>query len=115
MAQADRPLSVEEIFDTGKQQMPALGIATVYRSLRSFKDEGFIHEVDLPGRASRWEMAGKAHHHHFLCDKCNKLFEVEGCPADIRSLLPQGYTLEQHDILLQGQCVDCAGIKNKTK
>jgi Fur family ferric uptake transcriptional regulator len=115
LVQADRPISTGEVFDMAKRQIPGLGIATVYRALKSLQEERLIEEVGLPGQSSRWEMVGKVHHHHFLCDTCNRMFEVYGCPEDIGRLLPKGYTLEQHDILLQGQCVDCTTNKGKMK
>jgi len=107
MVQADRPLSTGEIFDLARGRISRLGIATVYRTLKSLKEEGAIREVDLPGQSSRWEFANKDHHHHFLCRKCDKLFEIEGCPGDLGNLLPPGYALEEHSILLEGKCRDC--------
>ena len=114
MAKAGRPLSTGELFALVKKKMPGLGIATVYRALKSFLEDGVIHQVDLPGQPSRWELAGKAHHHHFLCADCNKLFEIKGCPGDLSRLLPQGYSLESHDILLAGKCKDCL-VKKQDK
>jgi Fur family ferric uptake transcriptional regulator len=105
--QADRPLSTGEIFDLARDRIPRLGIATVYRTLKSLKEEGSIREVDLPGQSSRWELANKDHHHHFLCRTCDKLFEIEGCPGDLGNLLPPGYAMEEHSILLEGKCRDC--------
>ncbi|MBN1690382.1 MAG: transcriptional repressor [Dehalococcoidia bacterium] len=104
---ADRPLSTDEIFKMARKLVPGLGIATVYRTLKSLKEEGSIHEVDLPGQTSRWELSDKDHHHHFLCRTCDKLFEIEGCLGDIDRLLPPGCSLEAHNILLEGQCPDC--------
>jgi Fur family transcriptional regulator, ferric uptake regulator len=107
MVQADRPLSTGEIFDMARGRISRLGIATVYRTLKSLKEAGAIREVDLPGQSSRWELANKDHHHHFLCRTCDKLFEIEGCPGDMGNLLPPGYALEAHNILLEGKCSDC--------
>ena len=107
MVQAGRPLSTGEIFDLAREDISRLGIATVYRTLKSLKEEGAIREVGLPGQPSRWELANRDHHHHFLCRKCDKLFEIEGCPDDLRSLLPAGYSLEEHSILLEGKCKEC--------
>lgn len=104
---ANRPLSTEEIYAMSRKMIPGLGIATVYRTLRSLREEGAIHEVDLPGQSSRWELADKDHHHHFLCRSCDKLYEIEGCLGGIDRLLPPGYSLEAHNILLEGQCRDC--------
>ena len=107
IVQADRPLSTGEIFDRARDRIPQLGIATVYRTLKSLKEEGSIREVDLPGQSSRWELSNKDHHHHFLCRTCDKLFEIEGCPVDLGNLLPPGYAMEEHSILLEGKCRDC--------
>ena len=106
-----RPLSVNEIFELAKDRVAGLGIATVYRNLKALQEEGKIIQVNLPAQAPRWEVPAN-HHHHFLCSTCDKLFEIRGCPDDIKRLLPEGYTMEKHDILLQGQCDSCAGKTN---
>ena len=103
-----RPLSVSELFELAHSRVAGLGIATVYRSLRSLHEEGQIKKVDLPGEPPRWELAPETHHHHFLCLTCDKLFEIKSCPEDLQQLLPKGYTLEDHDILLRGQCEVCS-------
>ena len=109
MTNAGRPLAVKELFLLAKSEIIGLGIATVYRNLKALRAEKRVMQVDLPGEAPRWELAPENHHHHFLCTTCNKLFEVYDCPDDLRRLLPKGYTLEEHDILLRGQCNICSG------
>lgn len=108
LAGSGRPLSVAEIHRLAKGKSAGLGIATVYRNLKSLQSAGEIVAVDLPGHPPRWEVAPERHHHHFLCVACDKLFEIPGCPAGLRRLLPEGYTLEEHDILLRGRCDACA-------
>lgn len=112
LVNAGRPLSVDELFELAQNDVTSLGIATVYRNLRALQLEGQIVQVNLPGQPPRWEVAPGGHHHHFLCRTCYKLFEVHGCPDGIKQLLPEGYTLEDHDILLRGQCDACAGRAN---
>ncbi len=104
---AGRPLSVSEVFESAQVEAAGLGMATVYRNLKALQSEGLIIQVDLPGQPSRWEPVPEAHHHHFLCRTCDRLFEIEGCLKGLKHLLPQGYTLEEHDILLRGQCDSC--------
>jgi Fur family transcriptional regulator, ferric uptake regulator len=108
LVNAGRPLSVDEVLDLARKQVAALGIATVYRNLRTLQTEGFIAQVDLPGHPPRWEVTPRAHHHHFLCRTCDRLFEIENCPKGLTGLLPVWYTLEEHDLLLRGQCDTCA-------
>ncbi len=109
LVSAGRPLSVNEVFQLAQGEVAGLGIATVYRNLKALQLEGQIVQVDVPGKTSRWEVAPESHHHHFLCRTCDRLFEVNGCPEDIKSLLPEGYIMEEHDILLRGQCAFCTG------
>ena len=104
---AGRPLSISEIFESAQNEAAGLGIATVYRNLNALQKEGLIVQVDLPGEPARWEALPDGHHHHFLCRTCNKLFEIQGCPEGLKYLLPEGYTLEEHDLLLRGKCDVC--------
>ncbi len=108
LAGAGRPLSVEEVWKSARREVSGLGIATVYRNLKALYREGEITQVDLPGQPPRWEQRPESHHHHFLCTTCDRLYEVNGCPEGLQSILPDGYTLEKHDILLRGQCDACA-------
>ncbi|PXW98844.1 Fur family ferric uptake transcriptional regulator [Sphaerotilus hippei] len=105
---AQRPLSPQEVLDAAKQQVPALGLATVYRNLKLLVDEGEVHAVTLPGDSPRYQPARHEHHHHFRCTGCHKVFVVHGCPGNLGHLVPPGFRLEQHDITLYGLCSDCA-------
>ena len=103
-----RPLAPAEVLENAREDAPSLGIATVYRTIKSFVEEGSLSPVELPGQPTRYEMAGLDHHHHFHCTTCGKVFDVPGCAKAISSLLPRGYTLERHEIILYGQCEQCA-------
>lgn len=87
---------------------PRLGIATVYRTVKAWVDEGKLVQVDLPGAAPRYELAGKGHHHHFLCRACDRVFELSGCPDGLSRLTPRGFAVESHDVVLYGVCAACA-------
>ena len=114
IANAHRPLSVNEVFELAQQDVSGLGIATVYRNIKSLLSEGQIVQVELPGQPPHWEMAPESHHHHFLCRNCAKIYEIKDCPEDLIRLLPAGYTLEEHDILLRGVCKTCNKAKAKS-
>jgi Fur family ferric uptake transcriptional regulator len=109
LERAGRPLSPQEILQAARATQPGLGLATVYRNVRTLLEGGALHAVELPGSAARYELAGKSHHHHFHCRRCDGVFEVEACPAGIRGLLPRGFRLEGHEIVLYGLCARCGG------
>ena len=112
---AGRPLSVNEIMDLAQSGLPRLGIATVYRNLKILQYEGEVSQVKLPGEPPRWELSAEGHHHHFLCRSCGRLFEVNDCPEDLPRILPEGYLLEEHDILLRGRCETCISERSRKK
>ncbi len=101
------PLSAPEVLDAAQVEVPAIGIATVYRNLRALAEEGWLRQVDLPGEASRYEVADKHHHHHFHCDQCGRVFDIEGCSAAIERSVPDSFEVDRHELLLYGRCEDC--------
>lgn len=105
--QADRPLSPREVLDASKTLSPGLGIATVYRTLKSWLESGWLQQVDLPGEPPRYELHGKQHHHHFHCRQCDRVYELEGCPDGLPRLTPVGFSLEAHELVLYGRCASC--------
>lgn len=105
---AGRPLSPLEILASAQQAVPGLGIATVYRNVKSLLEEGWLKEVELPGAPSRYEVAGKHHHHHFHCRACDRVYEIDDCPGTLRDLVPRGFRLESHDLTLYGLCRLCS-------
>ena len=103
----DRPLKPDEALARAARQVPTLGIATVYRTINKLLEEGWLEVVEIPGEPPRYEVAGKHHHHHFLCTKCEKMFELDGCSGNLSSLLPDGFSLHRHHLTLFGCCKDC--------
>lgn len=107
LEQAKRPLNAQEVLDEAQSKVAGLGIATVYRNLKALTKEGWLKTVDLPGDASRYELADIAHHHHFHCTQCGRVFDLHGCTGNIDRLLPDGFKPDRHEILVYGQCADC--------
>ena len=105
---ADRPLTAQEVCDRAQAEAPGLGIATVYRNVKRFVADGWLAAVDLPGEPTRYERADLGHHHHFQCESCGKVFDIHGCPGGVRALVPEGFELHRHEIVMYGRCDGCA-------
>lgn len=104
-----KPLSPAEVLTAGRRTLSELGIATVYRAINALVESGWLNAVDLPGEAPRYELSGTGHHHHFQCRGCAGVFDVRGCPEDLKKLTPAGFVLESHEVVLYGRCRACAG------
>ena len=106
---AKRPLNPQEVLDLARDEVENLGIATVYRTLRVMSEAGEISAVQLPGEPPRYEMSHAAdhHHHHFHCEKCNRVYDIHGCPTGFTAMLPNGFRLSRHEVVLYGVCGEC--------
>ncbi len=104
---ARRPLSPEEALKGAQQHHPALGIATLYRNIQTLVQKGWLQPVEVPGGNTRYEVAGKEHHHRFQCNKCGRLYDLEGCIACDRPKLPKGFRASGHEFFVYGTCATC--------
>jgi len=100
---------MQEVHRAARRRRPGLGLATVYRTVKSLVEEGWAVPVDIPGGPPRYEVRRASHHHHFVCRGCDRVYEVEGCLRSlVRSLTPPGFRLEDHDMTLYGRCPECS-------
>ncbi len=104
---AERPLTPQEVLDGARAEVSGMGIATVYRNLKLLVDDGSVQAVALPGDSPRYESTRLAHHHHFQCRACQRVFDVHGCPGALGQLAPAGFVVESHELTLYGRCADC--------
>ncbi len=107
MAETNRPLEVNEIHGMAREKVSNLGIATVYRALKDLVEEGWLKKVELPGQAVFYERSDLKHHHHFHCRSCGKVYDISTCPGTLASAAPQGFKVEDHELVLYGQCAVC--------
>ena len=108
LEEADRPLSPDELLRLARKHSAGMGIATVYRNVARMLEAGSIRTVEIPGAKIRYETAGKGHHHHFHCDDCDRVYEIEDCPGSLGRLAPSGFQTRAHDIILFGLCRSCS-------
>src|SRR6201999_1817041 len=65
-----------EIFDAVNRVDPRSSRATTYNNLRDLVHAGLVREVAVEGRAARFDATGMRHH-HFICDRCGDVEDVE--------------------------------------
>lgn len=104
---AKRPLSPDEVRAEAGKLFPGIGIATIYRNLKSLVESGYLKVVEIPGAAALYEPADLDHHHHFQCDDCEKVFDIPGCPGNLENMTPPGFEVSSHNITLYGRCPEC--------
>src|SRR5215467_11211972 len=75
MGHAGHPTAAE-IFEAVNRVDPRSSRATTYNNLRDLVTAGLVREVAVEGRAGRFDVTGKRHH-HFICDRCGNVEDLE--------------------------------------
>jgi Fur family ferric uptake transcriptional regulator len=103
----DDHLTSEELHHAAAH--PAIGLATVYRTLKLFVEAGIASERTFRDGVSRYEVR-QPHHDHIICTGCDEIVEFEN--EEIERLQEQvaaslGFTLTAHKLDLYGLCPTC--------
>ncbi len=108
LREARNPLLPKDILLAARGGCPGLGIATVYRTLKAMLARGQVSRIRIPGGPPRNEQAATAHHHYFRFHDCREVYTIPGCLGDFAGLVPEGFSLETHEVVLYGRCAECA-------
>ena len=68
-------LSAEKIYDIAKKEMPNISLGTVYRNLNLLFENGNIRKIKSDDNIDHYDNL-KNEHNHFICCKCNKIYDV---------------------------------------
>ena len=97
-----------EIFEAVNRVDPRCSRATTYNNLRDLVQAGLVREVAAEGRAARFDAKG-IEHHHFICDRCGKVEDMEwyDVPRPASGSLGKRI-LRECELIFRGLCGKCA-------
>ena len=97
-----------EIFDAVNRADPRSSKATTYNNLRDLVQAGLVREVAVEGRAARFDAKGMPHH-HFVCDRCGNVEDLEWYDVPKPRLRSLGRrVLRECEVIFRGLCTKCA-------
>ena len=106
-----RHLTANELYIQVQKHNPAIGFATVYRTLKLLCESGLCREMALEDGVTRYErQQGYEHHDHLVCTKCGKVVEVVDQTIEShqgRLFKKYGFHPQRHRMELYGICKDC--------
>ena len=106
VAAQDRHFTAEEL----REQLPRVGRATIFRSLKLLVESGALCRVLLEEGNLHYQLSHREHHHHLLCVVCGASQDLLGC--DIEGLLREvssahHFQLSGHWLEVYGRCGNC--------
>ncbi|MEN7546556.1 transcriptional repressor [Rapidithrix thailandica] len=102
---------LEEVFDNKFDRV------TLYRTLKTFEQEGLIHKVLDDNAVVKWAVCkddcSSGHHHddhvHFKCDICHETYCLTNVPIHLAQL-PKGFQVNSFQLLATGVCDKCNAL-----
>jgi len=102
--------TVEMIYEALAGRIPTISMTTIYNTLNAFLEKNIISAVTITGTELRYDVTTKPHH-HFLCKKCGKIFDIDiKCPI-IEKEQVKGNKIDEIHGYIKGICKNCL---NKT-
>ena len=103
-------ISAEEIYIQVRAKYPHMNISTIYRTMELLKRLGLVTETNLGEGRVRYHSAEKGHHHHLVCQKCNKIIDLdETLLFPLKSALRERHNFEAdlRHLAIFGYCLHC--------
>jgi Fur family peroxide stress response transcriptional regulator len=100
--------TVAEILEAVNRLDPRSTRATTYNNLRDLVKAGLVREVAVEGRSARFDAKGMRHH-HFICDRCGNVEDMEwyDVPRPAAGSLGKRI-LRECELIVRGLCAKCA-------
>jgi Fur family ferric uptake transcriptional regulator len=105
-------VTVDELYESVKKHYPRIGYATIYRTLKLFKECGLAFERNFGDGRAKYEpvkFEGE-HHDHLICLGCGKILEfaneqIESCSNQVARM--NNFNVINHKLELYGYCSSC--------
>lgn len=104
--------TADKLYELIRRELPGISLATVYRNLNRLAAAGVIRSIRGLDGSVRFDYNVEKHY-HFICTKCNKVYDVpHNIAPDLAASLPEetGLEAESYDIVFKGVCHNCKSI-----
>ena len=103
--------SADWVFEHVKQQVPDISLATVYRNLALFKEQGLIVSLGTVNGVERFD-GNTEPHVHFICTQCGGVQDLPeiSVPEELNSAVARssGGRVDNCQLSFTGICGECA-------
>ena len=102
----DGPFTIEDLAFA----LPAVGRATVYRTVKVLQESGVVCRMVLEDGSIRYGLSQGDHHHHLICSACGRVTEFADPGIDTAIAVNAeryAFDLAGHSLELYGLCDMC--------
>jgi len=100
--EANRPVGPKEILGLAGEDVPNLGIATVYRNIKTMVEKGELDPVEIPGQAPRYQPPATRKPHLLVDGATDRVFSIDIPLGTFRPVIP-GFKVDHFQIICFGR------------
>lgn len=103
-------LTPANIYRKARQDLPSIGLVTIYRTLEILAELELICELHAGGICRSYTISTPQHHHHLICSNCGTVIDFTGHNLSEleRSLSKRsGFRIDDHLLEFVGLCQAC--------
>lgn len=107
--QGNEHLNPADVLAQARSRYPALGRATVYRTLELLTQLGIVRPIYV-GESGPTYIRAEGGHHHLVCSRCGLIVDFDRCVADemVADLSARfGFAISSHLLEFYGLCPGC--------
>ena len=68
--------TIDELYESIKNEHPSISLATVYKNVNTLKEHGVVIEVNMPNGKMRYDIYTKPHI-HVICTTCGSVEDID--------------------------------------
>lgn len=110
LAATGRRMTAEQLYRSLRRRDPAIGRATVFRTLETLVEAGVARRLELDGHVYAYVACLPAHHHHIACTRCGRVEEIDEAyvtPITQRLAQEMGFEIDDARLDFYGRCATC--------
>ena len=103
-------VSAQAVLNRVTKEQPDISMDTVYRNLYLLCELGVLYRLELPGKASEFELQWGRHRHYRICLACGERKSIDVCCIDqacFSGIEDDGFTMTDHKLEFYGYCRRC--------
>jgi Fur family transcriptional regulator, ferric uptake regulator len=105
-----QPIDISTVVDCVNKEGIKTDPATIFRIMNMLTKRGITIPIQFQEGKMRYELAGKAHHHHLVCEACGKIEDISSkvVPALEKEIQSnQKFLVKRHSLEFFGLCHNC--------
>ena len=110
--------SVDWVYERIRKIYPDVSLATVYRNLKRFCEQGRVKSIGVVNGQERFD-ADVSDHSHFVCKECGKVLDIPESfllPEMLDALGEQyGFDFHRSEVRFSGVCSACKAEEEAAK